>query len=65
MSRLQKMAEQMEGQGGGMPGMPGMPKLPGMGGGKSAPAESPKGMDNIDVNNLDFNAAMERLRGKK
>lgn len=65
MSQLQKMAEQMEGQGGGMPGMPGMPKLPGMGGGASKPADQPKGMDDIDVNNLDFNAAMERLRGKK
>lgn len=43
MAELQKLQQQME-QGGGMPGMggfPGMPKLP-------------KGMENIDLNNLDF-----------
>ena len=40
MEELQKLQEQMGG--GGMPGMPGgMPKMP-------------KGMENIDLNNLDF-----------
>ena len=43
MEELQKLQEQMGG--GGMPGMPGgMPGLPKM----------PKGMENIDLNNLDF-----------
>ncbi|MDK7138235.1 signal recognition particle protein [Corynebacterium simulans] len=43
MEELQKLQEQMGG--GGMPGMPGgMPGMPKM----------PKGMENIDLNNLDF-----------
>lgn len=45
MAQLQQMQKQMEAGGGGAPGlgggMPGMPKLP-------------KGLDNIDLDNLDF-----------
>ncbi|MDO5031468.1 signal recognition particle protein [Corynebacterium sp.] len=41
MEELQKMQEQLGGAGGGFPGMPGGMKLP-------------KGMENIDLNNLDF-----------
>ncbi|WP_027004102.1 signal recognition particle protein [Corynebacterium halotolerans] len=55
MAQLQKMQEQMGGAGGGMPGMPGAP-----GGG----GQLPKGMEDFDLSNLDFNEAMKR-RGKK
>lgn len=44
---LEQLQKQLGGAGGGMPGMP---KLPGMG---RMPG-MPKGMENIDLNNLDF-----------
>lgn len=47
MAELQKLQDQM-GMGGGMPGLGG---FPGMGGGMS---KLPKGMEGIDLNNLDF-----------
>ncbi|MCF4006354.1 signal recognition particle protein [Corynebacterium uropygiale] len=45
MAELQKLQQQMEGgQGGGFPGM----------GGMGMPGGMPKGLENIDLNNLDF-----------
>ncbi|AWB84260.1 signal recognition particle protein [Corynebacterium liangguodongii] len=68
-----------KGRGAGAPkapgGLPGMPELPGMPGMPGAPGgmpdlaelqkQMPPGMEGLDLNNLDFNSAMERLRGKK
>ncbi|GAB3940996.1 signal recognition particle protein [Corynebacterium tapiri] len=54
-----------------MPGMPGMPdmaqlqKMAQQGQQPQAQPQMPKGMEDIDLNNLDFNEAMNRLRGKK
>ncbi|STC68189.1 signal recognition particle protein [Corynebacterium pilosum] len=50
MAEMQKLAQQME-QGGGMPGMPGQ--------------AMPKGMENIDLDNLDFGEAMKRMNKGK
>ena len=49
MAQLQKMQEQM-GMGGGQ-GMPGMPQMP-------------PGMEGLDLNNLDFDAAAKRMKKK-
>lgn len=44
----------------GAQNMPGMPTQP-----AQNSSNTPKGMEDIDLNNLDFEAAMQRLRGKK
>ncbi|MGP6172887.1 signal recognition particle protein [Corynebacterium sp. A21] len=49
MAQLQQMQKQMEAGGGGMPG-----GMPGLGGGLPGMPKLPKGLDNIDLDNLDF-----------
>ena len=53
MDQLQQFQQQM-GMGGGMPG-----GMPGMG-----PQNLPKGMENIDLNNLDFGQGSQGRRKK-
>ena len=59
---------------GGGPKMPGMPQMPGMGGMPGMPGmedlqkmqeQLPPGMEGVDLNNLDFGAAMKRMGKKK
>ena len=54
-------------RGGGpkMPGMPQMPGMPGMEDLQKMQEQLPPGMEGLDLNNLDFGAAMKRMGKKK